>query len=315
MPKVPLTTEFVTHIPVLYQETLETLNPQPGGRYIDATLGGGGHAEGILDASSPDGLLLGLDASPDAIQRSHERLARFGERFTFVHSNFRNLAEIAARYDFTQVDGILLDLGVSSFQLDDASLGFSFQDDGPLDMRLDFSQGETAAEVIDRVDAQELADILYRYGEERQSRRIARAVIAARPIDTTSQLAEIISRAVGGRRGARIHPATRSFQALRIYVNDELGALESVLPQALNLLHPSGVLAVISFHSLEDRIVKQYFRHESRNCICPPQIPICQCDHSAQIVEIHRKGIQPTTEEIANNPRSRSARLRAARKL
>jgi len=304
-----------THIPVLFQETIETLNPQTGGRYIDATLGDGGHSEGILDASSPDGILLGLDASPEAIRRSQKRLGRFGERLTLVHSNFRNLHQIATRYGFTQADGILLDLGVSSHQLDDATLGFSFQDSGPLDMRLDFTQGETVAEVINRLDAEELADILYRYGEERKSRRIARAIIATRPIHTTTQLAEVISRAVGGRRGARLHPATRSFQALRIYVNDELDALETTLPQALELLRPGGVLAVISFHSLEDRIVKHYFRYESRDCICPTHIPICQCNHQAQIDILHRKGIHPTAEEIASNPRSRSARLRAARKL
>ena len=182
-------------------------------------------------------------------------------------------------------------------------------------MRLDFTQGENAAEAIDRLEAKELADILYQYGEERQSRRIARAIVAARPIHTTAQLAEIISKAVGGRRGARKHPATRSFQALRIYVNDELGALESALPQALDLLHPGGILAAISFHSLEDRIVKHYFRHESKNCVCPPGLPICQCNHKARITELHRKGIHPTAEEIASNPRSRSARLRAVRKL
>ena len=303
------------HIPVLYQETLEALDLHPGGRYIDATLGGGGHAEGILTATSPNGVLLGLDASPDAITRTSKRLAQFGERVTFVHSNFRNLKQIATEHGFRQVDGILLDLGLSSHQLDDPSQGFSFQDEGPLDMRLDFTQGETAAEVINRLDATELANILYQYGEGRQSRRIARFIVSARPIYTTAQLADVISKAVGGRRGARKHPATRSFQALRIYINDELGALESVLPQALDLLQPGGILAVISFHSLEDRIVKHYFRHESKNCVCPPGLPICQCDHKARITELHRKGISPTAEEITNNPRSRSARLRAARKL
>ncbi len=303
------------HIPVLYQETLEALDPQPGGTYIDATLGGGGHAEGILMASSPNGTLLGLDASPDALTRTHERLAQFRERITLVHSNFRNLKEVATRHGFPQVDGILFDLGLSSHQLGDPAQGFSFQDEGPLDMRLDFTKGENATEVIDRLDAKELADILYQYGEERQSRRIARAIVAARPVHTTAQLAEIISKAVGGRRGARKHPATRSFQALRIYVNDELGALQIALPQALDLLHPGGVLAVISFHSLEDRIVKHYFRHESKNCVCPPGLPICQCNHKARITEQHRKGIHPTAEEIASNPRSRSARLRAALKL
>lgn len=304
-----------THIPVLFQEALATLSPQPGGKYIDATLGGGGHAEGILDASSPSGILLGLDANPTAIRRTQERLARFGDRVTLVHSNFRTLKDVAIHHGFTEVDGILFDLGLSSHQLDDPDQGFSFQEEGPLDMRLDFTQGETAADVINRLDAQELADILYQYGEERRSRRIARAIVAARPIYTTARLAEIISKAVGGRRGARKHPATRSFQALRIFVNDELGALEGVLPQALDLLRSGGVLAVISFHSLEDRIVKRYFRYESQNCVCPPELPVCQCDHKARIAELHRKGVPPTTEEIASNPRSRSARLRAARKL
>lgn len=304
-----------THIPVLFHEALATLDPQPGGRYIDATLGGGGHAEGILDASSPNGVLLGLDASPAALARTQKRLARFDDRIILVHSNFRNLKNVAVRYGFARVDGILFDLGLSSHQLDDPDQGFSFQEDGPLDMRLDFTQGETAAEVINQLDAQELADILYQYGEERQSRRIARAIVAARPIHTTARLAEIISKATGGRRGARKHPATRSFQALRIYVNDELGALASALPQALELLRPGGVLAIISFHSLEDRIVKRYFRHESKDCICPPELPICQCKHKALLTELYRKGVSPTAEEIANNPRSRSARLRAARKL
>lgn len=304
-----------THHPVLLQEALALLAPRPGGRYIDATLGGGGHAEAILEASSPDGQLLGLDADPRAIQRVRERLARFGPRAILVHANFRELEAVARTHGFEDVDGILFDLGVSSFHLDEAEQGFSFRHEGPLDMRLDPTSGPTAADIVNTLDEEELADILYRYGEERRSRRIARALVANRPITTTTQLAEIVVRAIGRRPGTRIHPATRTFQALRIYVNDELGALEAALPQAVNLLKPGGILVVITFHSLEDRIVKHFLRQESRDCICPPNTPICTCGHKAQLAILHRKGITPSPDEIARNPRSRSARLRAARKL
>ena len=303
------------HVPVLYQEVLDILRPRARGRYIDATLGGGGHAEGVLQASAPDGLLLGLDADPRAIRRAQERLSRFGSRAILVHANFRHLSRVARAHGFEQVDGILFDLGVSSFQLDDADQGFSFLREGPLDMRMDPTTGVSAADVVNRLDERTLADILYRYGEERRSRRIARAIAAARPIETTAQLAQIVEKAVGGRRGARLHPATRTFQALRIYVNDELAALEEALPQTLALLKPGGILIVISFHSLEDRIVKQFMRRESRDCICPPTVPVCQCGHRSQIEELFRKGLTPSPAEIAQNPRSRSARLRAARKL
>ncbi|NOX62508.1 MAG: 16S rRNA (cytosine(1402)-N(4))-methyltransferase RsmH [Chloroflexi bacterium] len=302
------------HVPVLYQEVLEILQPRSGGRYIDATLGGAGHAEGVLEASSPDGRLLGLDADPRAIERAKRRLARFGDRVTLVQANFRHLSETAKAHRFEQVDGVLFDLGVSSHQLDDAVHGFSFLREGPLDMRLNPASGPSAAEIVNSLDERALADIIHRFGEERRSRRIARAIVAARPIHTTTELAQIIERAVGGRRGARLHPATRTFQALRIYVNDELAALQEALPQALDLLKPGGLLVVIAFHSLEDRIVKQFMRRESRDCICPPNSPICQCNHRAQIEELFRKGLTPTPEEIVQNPRSRSARLRAARK-
>ncbi len=303
------------HIPVLLAETVAALSPVPGGRYIDATLGGGGHAQALLAASGPDGLLLGLDADPRAIDRVTKRLAAFESRITLVQSNFRHLARIAQEHGFEQVDGILLDLGVSSFHLDEAEQGFSFRQDGPLDMRMNPDSGPSAADLVNTLDAEELADILYRYGEERRSRRIARAIIAHRPINSTTQLADIIVGAIGRKPGARLHPATRTFQALRIAVNDELGALEAVLPQALQLLKPNGVLAVITFHSLEDRIVKHYFHHESRDCICPPRSPVCTCGHRAQIKELRRKGIIPSPTEMIQNPRSRSARLRAARKL
>jgi len=303
------------HLPVLLDETLEVLAPHADGRYIDATLGGGGHAEAILTASSPSGQLLGLDTDPRAIQRVSDRLARFGPRATLVHANFRQLESVARAHGFDEVDGILFDLGVSSFHFDEAEQGFSFRKEGPLDMRLDPTTGLSAADVVNTFDEEALADILYRYGEERRSRRIARAIVAQRPIRTTTQLAEVVVRAVGRRPGARLHPATRTFQALRIYINDELGALEAALPQAVSLLKPGGVLAVITFHSLEDRIVKHFLRQESRDCICPPGTPICTCGHKAQLELIYRKGITPSPDEIARNPRSRSARLRAARKL
>ena len=304
-----------SHTPVLYQAVLEVLHPQPGGCYIDATLGGGGHAEGILQHSAPDGQLLGLDADPRGLLNAQQRLAAFDERIHLVHGNFRDLATIAAHHGFNAVDGILLDLGVSSSQIDDAAQGFSFLKNGLLDMRFDPAVGATAAELVNTLSEANLADIIYNLGEDRKSRRIARAIVHARPLHTTQDLAEVISRAVGGRRGDRIHPATRTFQALRMYINDELGALTVVLPQALTLLRPEGVLAVISFHSLEDRLVKHFLRRESQDCICPPRTPTCQCGHRAQLVNLYRKGITPDSEEIARNPRSRSARLRAARKL
>ena len=305
----------VLHQPVLYQEVLDTLAPRAGGLYIDGTLGAGGHADGILAASAPDGRLLGLDADPQAVARAQTRLTHFGNRIDLVQGNFRHLSEFATAHGFTQVNGVLLDLGVSSYQIETPEQGFSFRYDAPLDMRFDPAASPSAADVVNTLDEKALADILYTYGEERKSRRIARAIVAARPITTTAALAEVVSRAAGGRRGNRLHPATRTFQALRIYVNDELKALEEVLPQALDLLVPGGVLIVISFHSLEDRIVKQYLRRESQDCICPPELPTCQCGHKAQLEELHRKGLTPSPAELERNPRSRSARLRAGRKL
>ncbi|MDW8268187.1 MAG: 16S rRNA (cytosine(1402)-N(4))-methyltransferase RsmH [Anaerolineae bacterium] len=303
------------HTPVLLAEVLTTLAPQPGGRFIDATVGGGGHALALLEATAPDGRLLGLDADPRAIVRTRERLAAFGERVTLVPANFRELETVARRHGFVGVDGILFDLGVSSFQLDDPTHGFSFQVEGPLDLRFDPTRGPSAADVVNTLSEAELADLLYRLGEEPQARRIARHLVAHRPITTTTQLAGLVVEAVGGRRGARHHPATRTFQALRIYVNDELAALEAALPQAVALLRPGGILAVITFHSLEDRIVKQFLRRESRDCLCPPRTPVCRCGHRATLVEVHRGGLTPSAAEIARNPRSRSARLRAARRL
>jgi 16S rRNA (cytosine1402-N4)-methyltransferase len=301
------------HIPVLLDEALAGLQLRPVGRYIDATLGAGGHAASILRASEPDGQLLGLDADPEAVLHSRRLLASFGQRANLQVANFRDLEAVAIAQGFSQVDGLLMDLGISSRQLADASRGFSFSQDGPLDMRLDPSQGQSAADLINHLSEGELADLLWRYGEERYSRRIARSIVQARPLTTTSQLATLAARVVGRRE--RIHPATRTFQALRVAVNDELDSLVEALPQARNLLGPGARVAVISFHSLEDRIVKRFFQRESRDCICPPEAPVCVCDHRATLRAIGRKPLRPSDREIAANPRSRSARLRIAERL
>jgi 16S rRNA (cytosine1402-N4)-methyltransferase len=303
----------VEHIPVLYQEVLAGLQVRPGGRYVDATLGAGGHAVGILEGSAPNGQLLGIDADPDAVAYARRQLQAFGQRAVLWVGNFRQMAAVARALGFSQVDGILMDLGLSSRQLDDAARGFSFAQPGPLDMRLDPGKGQAAADLVNTLPAEDLADLLWRYGEERHSRRIARAIVAARPVTRTDELAELVARTVGRRE--KIHPATRTFQALRIAVNEELAALEEVLPQARDLLRPGGRLAVIAFHSLEDRLVKQFYRRESSDCLCPPEVPVCSCGHQATLVEITRKPMRPSDEEIARNPRSRSARLRIAERL
>jgi 16S rRNA (cytosine1402-N4)-methyltransferase len=302
-----------THIPVLYQEVLRGLQIKPGGRYIDGTLGGGGHAAGIFEKLSPAGRLLGIDADPTAIAISTKHLAEYGPRVTLVNANFARLAEIALHYEFCPVDGILLDLGLSSLQLASGERGFSFQLEGPLDMRFNPHQGEPASELVNGLSTPELADILHRYGEERRARRIAQAIVAARPIHTTHQLAEVVAKAVG-RRG-KIHPATKTFQALRIVVNDELSALGQALPQAVELLVPQGRLVVISYHSLEDRLVKRFYRQESQDCICPSESPICRCDHRATLEIITKKPVTPSELELEANPRCRSARLRIAARL
>jgi len=298
------------HAPVLYREVLAGLQVRPGGRYIDATIGAGGHAAGILDTSTPNGRLLGLDADPEAVAFARRALERFADRATVVTGNFRDLRAVAVAHGFEQVDGVLMDLGFSSRQLAAADRGFSFDQNGPLDMRLNPNQGPTAAELISDLSEVKLADLFWRYGEERYSRRIARAIVAARPVTTTGQLAELITRTVGRRE--KIHPATRVFQALRIAVNDELGALVEALPQAWNLVRPGGRLAVIAFHSLEDRLVKQFYQQEARDCICPPDVPVCVCGHQATLGIVTRKPIRPSDEEVSRNPRSRSARLRIA---
>lgn len=293
---------------------MSALAPQPGGRFIDATVGAGGHAAGLLAATAPDGRLLGLDRDPAALVVARERLNAYGERVRLVQAGFADLAAIARTHQFVPVDGILFDLGLSSLQLADPNRGFSFQAEGPLDMRFDPTQDLTAADLVNELPMDDLAELLYQYGEERESRRIAHAIVQARPIRTTRQLAEVVARAVGGRR-RHIHPATRTFQALRIAVNDELAQLQAALPQAVALLRPGGRLAVITFHSLEDRIVKEFMRRESRDCICEPGLPVCVCGHTASLRLIMRKPITPSVEEVQANPRSRSAKLRVAEKV
>jgi 16S rRNA (cytosine1402-N4)-methyltransferase len=309
------------HSPVLYTEVLAGLQVRPGGLYIDATVGAAGHAFGILQASAPDGQLLGIDADPAAVSFAQEVLRPFGSRAIVQLANFQSLKGVAADYGVDQVDGILLDLGLSSRQLADAGRGFAFSLAGPLDMRLDPGEGQSAADLINHLPESELANLLWRYGEERQARPIARAIVAARPLTTTDQLADVVVQAARQgrhakrRAGQRIHPATRTFQALRIAVNNELDRLAQALPQALGLLRMGGRLAVISFHSLEDRLVKRFYQQEARDCLCPPDMPVCTCQHRATLRVITHKPVRPSPEEIARNPRSRSARLRIAERL
>jgi 16S rRNA (cytosine1402-N4)-methyltransferase len=302
------------HVPVLLDEVMAALQPRPGGRFVDCTVGLGGHAAAILEEISPSGRLLGIDADPEAIKASQDRLRDRGKAVILVNDNFVNLEAICERYHFHPVDGILFDLGVSSLQLDTAERGFSFHLDAPLDMRFDPGQGLTASDIVNRFSEQELAKLIERYGEERHSRRIARHIVQNRPVATTVDLARLIERVLGGKR-ARIHPATRTFMALRIAVNSELQNLELALRQTHNLLRPGGRLTVISYHSLEDRIVKQFMRYAAASCLCPPGTVMCRCGHVPTLKLISRKVIKPTSLEIESNPRSRSARLRIAERL
>jgi 16S rRNA (cytosine1402-N4)-methyltransferase len=306
--------QVMTHLSVLYNEIIHAMQPQRGGLYVDGTVGAGGHAWGILQASSPDGQLLGLDLDPHAIELAGKKLAEFSGRWHLIQASYITLLKQLDGLGWSTVDGILLDLGLSSMELDTAGRGFSFQTEAPLDMRFDPNGPTTAADLVNHLDEVELANILYRYGEERRSRQVARAIINARPITTTIQLANVVAKVTtGGKSG--IHPATRTFQALRIAVNNELEALEAVLPQTVEALKPGGCLAVIAFHSLEDRIVKQFMRTESRDCICPPRQPTCTCGHKATLREITHKPLRPQEDEIRDNPRSRSARLRVAERI
>jgi 16S rRNA (cytosine1402-N4)-methyltransferase len=300
-----------THTPVLLDEVVSALAVQPGGRYVDCTLGGGGHAAAILERSAPGGQLLGIDADPAAIKVAGGKLAAHRDSILLVNANFVKLQAICLEYDFQPVHGILFDLGVSSLQLDGADRGFSFQHEAPLDMRFSPDQEVTVDDIVNRYSEAEIARIIRTYGEEGYSHRIARHIVKERPVKTTLELARMIEQAVGGRKG-RIHPATKTFQALRIAVNHELENLESALRQAVDLLGYGGRLVVISYHSLEDRIVKQFMQREARGCICPPGIPACVCGHTARLRVLNKKIITPSLQEVQLNPRSRSARLRSA---
>ncbi len=302
------------HVPVLFHEVIDTLDPTSGGVYVDGTVGAGGHARGIIEASSPRGKLLGLDRDPATLEIAGKQLAEFGNRVVLVQSSYTRLIPHLNNLNWKTVDGILLDLGLSSMQLDNPERGFSFRAAGPLDMRFDPTQPGTAADLINHSSKTDLANLIFRYGEERYSRRIADAIIANRPLEDTQELADIINRTIG-KTPSGIHPATRTFQALRIAVNHELEALEAFLPLALDILNPGGRLAIIAFHSLEDRIVKHFFRKESRDCICPTDIPHCVCDHIARVKQITRRPIRPSEKETLTNPRARSAKLRVVEKI
>jgi 16S rRNA (cytosine1402-N4)-methyltransferase len=301
------------HQPVLYKEIIHALQPRRGGRYVDGTLGAGGHARGILEACAPDGQLLGLDVDPQALAIARRNLAPYEQRIHLAHASYTTLSAQLAQLGWNEVDGIVLDLGASSMQFDTAERGFSFQHDAPLDMRFGPQTAQTAADIVNSYSERELADLIYEYGEERNSRKIARAIVDKRPLHTTRELVAVIE-AVSPRRGERVHPATRTFQALRIVVNDELASVKAVLPQAMTSLKSGGRLAVISFHSLEDRIVKDYFRSQSRDVVNPPYEKIYE-ERKATLKEVTRKPILPSEEETENNPRARSAKLRIAEKI
>jgi len=309
------------HVPVLLAESADHLHLKPGAVVLDGTVGGGGHAETILDRTSPDGLLVGLDLDSEALSASAARLARFGERVHLVQASFRHLDTAVRELGLGQLDGVLLDLGVSSYQLDAPGRGFRFAEaqrvETPLDMRMDPSQGPSAADLLSRASADEMQGWFQRYGELPGSKRLAQAITRCRaesPLRTTADLLRVIEEAGIG-RGRRHNPATLVFQALRIAVNDELAALQEGLEMAISVLKPGGRLVVISYHSLEDRIVKQSFRSAARGCICPPRQPVCTCGRGPSLELDNRRPVGPTPEEESRNPRSRSARLRAAKRI
>lgn len=309
-----LTASSPVHTPVLIKEAIEGLGVQPGGYFIDCTVGSGGHAVAISEKISPGGRLLGIDADPEAIEIAKSKLARYGEAATLVNDNFANLKATCSKYNMYSVDGILFDLGVSTLQLDTAQRGFSFQRDAPLDMRFNPTHGLTAADIVNSFPEQELARIIRENSEEHHSRRIARHIVQNRSITTTLALAQVVEQVLGSKH-SKIHPATRTFMALRIAVNGELENLKLALEQTIDLLRFRGRLVVISYHSLEDRIVKEFVRREASSCICPAGIVICRCGHLPTLKLISRKVIRPTLLEIESNPRSRSARMRIAERL
>ena len=310
--------ETTAHQPVLLREALEALAVRPGGFWVDGTVGAGGHAEAILRATAPEGRLLACDRDAEAFETARRRLASFGERVVLRHADYRRLGALLDEAGVPRVAGILLDLGISSLQLDDPGRGFSFQKDGPLDMRMDRTERTTAADLVGALAEERLAAILREHGEEKAARRIARALVRERaraPIATTRRLAEIVASVLRVRGPSRIHPATRTFQALRIAVNREIEGLDRLIEEAVTRLEPGGRIAVISFHSLEDRVVKQTLRGLTRRCVCPRDLPVCACGRPGIVRLVGSKALRPSAEEVLRNPRSRSARLRAAERL
>lgn len=295
-------------------EILKYLEVSSGGRYIDCTLGEGGHTKSLLEASNPGGEVLGIDADHEAIEVSKNRLEEYGERFIYDNSNFKNIKKIAMKSKFVPCHGILFDLGVSSLQLDKESRGFSFRRKAPLDMRFSINQTLTAQDVLNTFSESEIADILYQYGEERQSRKIAKLIIENRPLSNVDELSDLIKKNIR-QTNYKINPSTKTFQALRIYINEELNSLSQALEQSLEILGVGGRMAVISYHSLEDRIVKNFFKKESKYCICPPNIPECDCGHFPKLKIITKKPVSPSQSEIDANKRSRSAKLRVVERI
>lgn len=295
-------------------EILKYLEVSSGGRYIDCTLGEGGHTKSLLEASNPGGEVLGIDADHEAIEVSKNRLEEYGERFIYDNSNFKNIKKIAMKSKFVPCHGILFDLGVSSLQLDKESRGFSFRRKAPLDMRFSINQTLTAQDVLNTFSESEISDILYQYGEERQSRKIAKLIIENRPFSNADELSDLIKKNIR-QTNYKINPSTKTFQALRIYINEELNSLSQALEQSLEILGVGGRMAVISYHSLEDRIVKNFFKKESKYCICPPNIPECDCGHFPKLKIITKKPVSPSQSEIEANKRSRSAKLRVVERI
>ncbi|MEK6544976.1 MAG: 16S rRNA (cytosine(1402)-N(4))-methyltransferase RsmH [Nitrospinota bacterium] len=307
------------HIPVLLDEVINQLQCQQNRIYVDATLGDGGHAEEILKKSSPSGILIGIDRDEDSIRFAEKRLYSYRERVFLFRENFRNIKNVINKIEIYNVDGVLFDLGVSTRQFMIAERGFSFSRDAPLDMRMDRSDNMVAEEIINDTSEEQLRDIIWKYGEERWAGRIARSIIRERekmPIKTTFQLAKIVFSAIPpAYRSKRIHPATKTFQSIRIAVNNEIEILKDTIRDAIDILNPGGRICVISYHSLEDRIVKNLFRELERGCICPPALPICVCGRKGIIKIVTKRHIAPSEDEIKKNPRARSAKLRGAEKI
>ena len=307
------------HIPVLFQEIMEIMAPKQGELFVDCTLGGGGHSRGFLERSGPDGYLIGIDQDTEALEAARQNLSAYSERVTYVHSNYSQLDEILNLYAPEGVDGILFDIGVSSHQLDEKGRGFSYMQDAPLDMRMDQEQILDAWHVVNTYKEEELVRILKEYGEERWAKRIAKFIVEFRrnkSIDTTGELVDIIKRAIPkGAREEGSHPAKRTFQAIRIEVNDELGVLERTIAVAVKHLKKGGRLGIISFHSLEDRIVKEQFRYFASDCVCPPELPFCQCDKVSEVEILTRKPVTASLEELELNSRAKSAKFRAVKKI